>query len=70
MAPHSTATLEVHEHGPINTNVTLNANQNQTNFLLELVKRVPEALDKLKPVIDAQDGICRSRSKNPAVEED
>ncbi len=58
VAPHSTATLEVNQHGPINTNVTLNANQNQTNFLLELLKQAPEALDKLKPVIDAQNGIA------------
>jgi len=58
VAPHSTATLEVNQHGPINTNVSLNAYQNQANFLLELVKQVPNALDKLKPVIDAQNGIA------------
>jgi predicted nucleic acid-binding Zn-ribbon protein len=34
--------------------VDLNATLNQTGYLLDLVKRVPDALDKLKPVIDAQ----------------
>jgi hypothetical protein len=58
VAPHSTAKLEVNQHGPLNSTVTLNANQNQTNFLLELVKQAPGALDKLKPVIDAQNGIA------------
>jgi hypothetical protein len=32
----------------------LNAYSDQTNYLLDLVKRVPDALEKLKPVIDAQ----------------
>ncbi len=58
VAPHTTATLEVNQHGPLNTTVTLNANQNQSNFLLELVKQAPGALDKLKPVIDAENGIA------------
>jgi predicted nucleic acid-binding Zn-ribbon protein len=48
----------VNQHGPLNTTVSLNANQNQTNFLLELVKQAPGALDKLKPVIDAQNDIA------------
>jgi predicted nucleic acid-binding Zn-ribbon protein len=34
--------------------VDLTASQDQTEYLLDLVKRVPDALDKLKPVIDAQ----------------
>jgi hypothetical protein len=51
---HSTATLEVRERGPEYTQVYLNAESNQTNYMLDLVKRVPDALDKLKPVIDAQ----------------
>jgi len=38
--------------------VDLNANQNQTQYLLDLVKRVPDALDKLQPVIDAQTAIA------------
>jgi hypothetical protein len=58
VAPHSTAPLEVNQHGPLNTTITLNANQNQTTLLLELIKQAPNALDKLKPVIDAQNGIA------------
>jgi len=54
VAAHSTAKLEVREHGPEHQRVDLNATQNQTGYLLDLVKRVPDALDKLKPVIDAQ----------------
>jgi hypothetical protein len=54
VAAHSTAKLEVREHGPQHQRVDLNATQNQTGYLLDLVKRVPDALDKLKPVIDAQ----------------
>jgi hypothetical protein len=54
VASHATAKLEVREHGPESTTVRLNAYSDQTNYLLDLVKRVPDALDKLKPVIDAQ----------------
>ena len=32
----------------------MNSNFDQTSYLLDLVKRVPQALEKLKPVIDAQ----------------
>jgi predicted nucleic acid-binding Zn-ribbon protein len=38
--------------------VTLNANADQTGYMLDLVKRVPDALDKLKPVIDAQTALA------------
>jgi len=55
---HSTATLEVRERGPVNTEVRLNPNYNQTVYLLDLVKRAPDALDKLKPVIDAQTALA------------
>jgi hypothetical protein len=55
---HSTATLEVRERGPINTEVRLNPTYNQTVYLLDLVKRAPDALDKLKPVIDAQTALA------------
>jgi predicted nucleic acid-binding Zn-ribbon protein len=55
---HSTQKLEVRERGPENTNLWLNANSDQTNYLLDLVKRVPDALDKLKPVIDAQTALA------------
>jgi hypothetical protein len=55
---HSTAKLEVREHGPEKTSVTLNSYNDQRNYLLDLVNRVPDALDKLKPVIDAQAAIA------------
>jgi hypothetical protein len=58
VASHSTQKLEVRERGPENTNLWLNANSDQTNYLLDLVKRVPDALDKLKPVIDAQTALA------------
>jgi hypothetical protein len=54
VAAHSTEKLEVREQGPEKTQVWLNSNQNQSVYLLDLVKRVPDALDKLKPLIDAQ----------------
>jgi hypothetical protein len=54
VGPHSTEQLVVRERGPEITTVYLNAGSDQTSYLLDLVKRVPNALDKLKPVIDAQ----------------
>jgi len=58
VAAHSTAKLEVREHGPEHQRVDLTASQDQTEYLLDLVKRVPDALDKLKPVIDAQTALA------------
>ena len=58
VAAHTTAKLEVLERGPEQTAVYLNAYNNQSVYLLDLVKRVPEALDKLKPVIDAEDALA------------
>ena len=58
VAAHTTAKLEVRERGPEKTAVYLNAYNNQSVYLLDLVKRVPEALDKLKPVIDAEDALA------------
>ncbi len=58
VAAHSTAKLEVRERGPEYTQVWLNSNQDQTTYLLDLVKRVPDALEKLKPVIDAQTALA------------
>ncbi len=54
VAAQTMATLEVRERGPVTTSVYLNAGSDQTAYLLDLVKRVPDALDKLKPVIDAE----------------
>ena len=59
VAAHGTANLEVREHGPEMVRVDLNANQNQTEYLLDLVKRVPGALDALQPVIDAQMAVAK-----------
>jgi hypothetical protein len=58
VASHSTEKLEVREHGPESITVRLNANSDQTNYLLDLCKRVPDALDKLKPVIVAQTALA------------
>jgi hypothetical protein len=58
VAAHSTATLDVRERGPEYTQVWLNSNSDQTAYLLDLVKRAPDALDKLKPVIDAQTALA------------
>ncbi|MGO9340724.1 MAG: hypothetical protein ACLPY1_24885 [Terracidiphilus sp.] len=54
VAAHSTAKLEVRQRGPEYVTVDLRNNPRQEDFLLQLVKDVPDALDKLKPVIDAQ----------------
>ncbi len=58
VAAHATATLEVREHGPEHQTVQLNPGQDETTYLLDLVKRVPGALDKLKPVIDAETALA------------
>ena len=58
VAAHATATLEVREHGPVSTSVSLNAGYNQSVYLLDLVKRAPDALEKLRPVIDAQNALA------------
>jgi hypothetical protein len=58
VAAHSTEKLEVRERGPVHNIVRMNANQDQTAYLLDLVKRAPDALDKLKPVIDAQTALA------------
>ena len=62
VAAHSTANFEVREHGPELVRVDLSADQNQSEYLLDLVKRVPGALDQLKPVIDAQTALAKLES--------
>jgi len=52
--PHSTEKLEVSERGPEYTRVEIDPSQNTNAYLLELVKRVPDAEAQLKPVLDAQ----------------
>jgi hypothetical protein len=51
--PHSTEKLEIRERGPEYTTVSINPDQNTSAYLIDLVKRVPNAESELKPVIDA-----------------
>jgi hypothetical protein len=51
---HSTEKLEVRERGPEFTQVNIDPNQNINTYLLDLVKRVPDAAAILKPIIDAE----------------
>jgi len=48
----------VRERGPETTSLQLQSNQDQTGYLLDLVKRVPDAEEKLKPVIEAQTALA------------
>jgi hypothetical protein len=52
--PHATEKLEVRERGPEYTTVNIDPNQNTNSYLIDLVKRVPNAESELKPIIDAQ----------------
>jgi hypothetical protein len=52
--PHSTEKLEVREHGPEYSSVSIDSNQNTNAYLIDLVKRVPDAESQLRPVINAQ----------------
>jgi hypothetical protein len=54
VAAHSTEKLEVRERGPEFTRIALDSRQNHTVYLVELIKRVPEAESELRPVIDAE----------------
>ncbi len=54
VAAHATAKIEVREHGPELTRIDLNANQDYSAYLIELVKRVPDAKAQLDPIVDAQ----------------
>ena len=51
---HTTEKLEVRERGPEFTQVSIDPNQNTNAYLLDLVKRVPDAETQLKPILDAQ----------------
>ena len=51
---HSMQKLEVRERGPEYTTVDLNQNPRREEFLLDLVKRVPDAQSRIQPVIDAE----------------
>ena len=52
--PHTTEKLEVRERGPEYTSVTIDPSQNTNAYLLDLVKRVPDAEAQIKPILDAQ----------------
>ena len=54
VAAHSMAKVEVRERGPEVTSIALNANQDQSGYLLDLVKRESDAQEKLEPVITAE----------------
>jgi len=58
VSAHSTAKLEVGEHGPELITVDLRNNGNQRDFLLELVRTVPDAKTQIQPVLDAQDAVA------------
>ena len=61
---HSTAKLEVREHGPEYTSVNLNSDPQQHHqFLLELVKRVPGAQAQIQQVIDAEAALTTLEEK-------
>jgi len=51
---HSAQKLEVRERGPEYTNVNLGQNPRQSQFLIELIKRVPDAQAQIQPVINAE----------------
>jgi hypothetical protein len=68
VAAHSTAKLEVRERGPEYTTVTLKGEEGQQEYLLDLVKRVPDAMDKLKPVIDAETALAGLETKTAEAE--
>ena len=58
VAAHTTEKLEVRERGPEKSQIYLNASTDYSAYLLSLCKQVPEALDKLKPVIDAEGALA------------
>jgi hypothetical protein len=54
---HSTKTLEVKERGPQYMTVDLRSNPRQDEFLVRLVKDVPNAQAQIQPVIDAGNAV-------------
>lgn len=54
VAAHGTEKLEVRERGPEYTSVVLTPEQDYRSYLVDLVKRVPEAQAQLEPVIEAE----------------
>ncbi|UWZ86860.1 carboxypeptidase regulatory-like domain-containing protein [Occallatibacter riparius] len=60
---HSSAKLEVHERGPQYTIANLHQQPEQRDFVLELIKQVPDAKEQLQPVLDAQDALAEINEK-------
>jgi hypothetical protein len=60
---HNTAKLEVREHGPEYTIVNLQQQPEQREFLLELVRQIPDAQAQIQPVIDAQTAVVDINEK-------
>jgi hypothetical protein len=69
VAAHSTEKLDVREQGPEKTSVALTSDSDQREYLLDLVKRVPEAQEKLKPLVEAQGAIADLDTKLAEVAE-
>ena len=63
VAAHSTAKLEVREHGPAYITVNLQAKPEQREFLIELVRQIPDAQAQIQPVIDAQAALAEIDEK-------
>jgi hypothetical protein len=68
---HSTAKLTVSEHGPQYTTVHLDTTLNNSNYIIDLTKRVPDTLESIQPVLNAEMAIAELDSKiNKAKEEE
>jgi hypothetical protein len=63
VAARNSAKLEVREHGPEYTTVNLQAQPEQREFLLQLVRQVPDAQAQMQPVIDAQSALADLEEK-------
>jgi len=59
VAASSAKKIEVRQQGPERISVQLTTGRDQRDYLLDLVKRAPEALAALQPVIDAQAEIAK-----------
>lgn len=58
VAAHTTAKLEMREHGPEYVTVDLRANPEQREFVLQLAKQIPNGAAALQPVLDAQNAVA------------
>jgi len=69
VAAHSTAKLEVSEHGPARGSVVLNSSNDQRNFLRSLIELAPQSREKLTPILDAQGVIADLESRIKIAQE-